>query len=120
MRLGIDEFIAEEKAIEEMGDPVAVGSQFNQIHRHRPELLPNIIMWTIAGIIALASIISGTLIFIVMLTANWVIGIISGAAFIIFGCIIMAAFITIWKGIADIIWGYQLINDYKRRIERRK
>jgi hypothetical protein len=59
IKAGMDEFTAEARAIEEMGDPAVVGGQFNQIHRHRGDFIPNIIMWVIAGAIALAGVVCG-------------------------------------------------------------
>ena len=125
MQAGADELTAEARAIEQMGDPVEVGGYFNQVHRRRPEFIPNVIMWALAGIIALACISFSVILFIIIFFAGQpVIALIMGASSIIFSLIAAFTFVTVWKVTADWIFGYMLVRDYRHRreemINRRK
>ena len=115
---GIDNFTAEERAIEEMGDPAEVGGQFNKVHRFRRDLLPNIIMWIIAGIIALAGTVSGGILFFMTMMANHVLAYALCLSFLLFSWGIAFLFITVWKVAEDMFVGYTLVKDYKRRREK--
>jgi len=121
LEAGIDEFTAEARAIEEMGDPVEVGSYFNQVHRFNRERIPNIIMWIIAGIIALIGTVSGLILLFAVLMAGrqYILAVAVGVSFIFFGLLIAFTFVTVWIGVSDMILGYQLIKDYKSRQEKR-
>jgi len=120
MEAGIDELTAELRAIEDMGDPVEAGGQFNKVHRHRPDTLPNIIMWVIAGIITLTGTVSGGILFFTVFMAGrqYILATAIGVSFILFSLLIAFTFITMWKTIADMILGYQLVSDYKRRRDK--
>jgi hypothetical protein len=120
---GMDENSAEERAIFQMGDPAAVGENLNQIHRPKREWLGpvvNIAMWLIAGGIFLAGIIFGIGIGYAIILANTgrFIGIIVGAAIPAFGFMLALAFISMYKIISNMIYGYSLVRDYRRRKRR--
>ena len=112
---GIDKFTAEERAIEDMGDPAVIGGQFNRIHRYRKDLLPNIIMWIIAGIFAFAGTVSGIILFFISFMGEAHLLSALGLSFILFSWLIAFSFITVWKVAEDMFLGYTLIKDYKRR-----
>jgi len=68
---GMNETAAENRAIDEMGDPVEVGENLNKIHQPAYDWIgriPDIIMWIIAGGIVLISVIFGIGIIISMIS----------------------------------------------------
>jgi hypothetical protein len=122
MKEGMKENAAEEKAVDEMGDPVEVGKSFNQLHRtkiFRFDVIGNIIMWGIAGGIVLFGAIFGIgIAWSMFLSGNRIIGIIVGGGLTTFGIFIALAFFTLCKGIANELFYYSLLRDYKRRKKR--
>ena len=120
MNEGMDENSAEERAIFQMGDPAAVGENFNQVHRHKLEWVgpaANIIMWIIAGGIFLSGVITGGAIGYAMFLANTgiVIAVITGISIMAFGFMVALVFVSICKLISHEIFYYGLIKDYKRK-----
>ena len=120
---GMDEDSAEERALYQMGDPAAVGENLNQIHRPKREWLGpavNITVWIITGVIFLFAVIFGIGIGYSIFLANSgiVIAIMVGGGIIAFGFMIALIFISIYKVIANTIYGYTLVRDYKRRKRR--
>ena len=118
IKAGFDEITAEEKAVEQMGDPVTVGEQLNQLHRKKYDWL-NIIIWVIAGIIGVSGVIAGVVFFVMMIIiGNSDFVLLASAAsmtFILFGLGIAFMIITVWKVTEFQVFGYLLVKDYQRR-----
>lgn len=121
---GMKEEIAEERAVLDMGDPVTVGENFNQIVRPKREWIgpaANIIMWVIAGIIAAASLIFGIGIIISMVSihpGDSLIAVIVGGGLILFGLFLDFVFVSIWKLISTTLFYGSMVRDYKKRKKR--
>ena len=119
IKAGMDELTAELKAIEQMGEPFIIAEEYDKIHRVKPGLIPEVIMWVFAGSITLAGITAGIILFAMMfLAGNDTIAFaafIAGGTCIIFGVLLGFMVLTVWKVAADTIFGYMLVRDYRRR-----
>jgi len=122
---GMNENIAEERAVEEMGDPVTVGENLNKVHSFSPynriETVINIIMWIITGCIALCSAAFGIGIIWSMLSIHpedVFAAVIVGFHIIILGNLGAFTFISIYKLISNLLFYHDLFLDYKRRKKR--
>ena len=122
MEMGMKESAAEERAIEDMGDPITVGEQFNQIHRSKIiyfDVIGNIIIWAITiGILALGVFFGIGLLLSIFISGSRVIGIIAGGGIIAFSIIMAISFFALCKFIANELFYYSLLKDYKRRKKR--
>ena len=121
---GMNETAAEIKAVEQMGNPVTVGENLNQIHRKKFEwvrLAVSIIVWVIAGSIALASIVFGGGIAVTMIALRPEDGIaaaIVGMGIMLFGSSIAFMIISAYKVISNMLFYRGLMKDY--RIKKKK
>ena len=119
---GMKEDIAENMAVDDMGDPVEVGEHFNQIYRPKIiyfDVIGNIVMWAIAGgILALGVFFGIGLLLAIFMSGSRVIGIITGGGIIAFSICIAFTFITLCKIITNELFYYILLRDYKRRKKR--
>ncbi|MCL2774156.1 MAG: permease prefix domain 1-containing protein [Oscillospiraceae bacterium] len=120
---GMDDNTAEEKAVEQMGNPMEVGEYLNQIHRPKRDwigLTVNIIMWIIAGSIFIFGFLMGVGLLLVMVeTGNFIFGIIIGSGFTAFGGIIAVTVVNMGKFISNSIYYYSLVRDFRRRNKRK-
>ena len=115
---GIDEFTAEARAIADMGDPAELGGYYNQVHRYRRDLIPGVIMWVIAGIIALVGTVGGGIwIAMAVIAGAGRLSYALGVSFMLFGWLIAFAFVTVCKVTGDWVFGHLLVRDYQRRRE---
>ncbi|MCL2099309.1 MAG: permease prefix domain 1-containing protein [Oscillospiraceae bacterium] len=115
IKSGISAEEAEELAVEQMGDPVQVGEELNQIHKKKFDWLPELIMWLIAGVIALASVAGGVILAAVTYGTEEALVGMTGIALAALGVIISLIFISVWKFTAYRIYAYMLIKDYRRK-----
>jgi len=120
----MSEYAAEERAVDEMGDPVTVGEQFNKIHRSKynmVELTGKIVMWSIAGGLTLFSIIFGIGIAWSMLASHpqdYIAAFLVFFGIAFFGTFIAFAFVSICKAIGTVLFYSGLVKDYKKRKKR--
>ena len=121
---GMNETAAENRAIDEMGDPVEVGENLNKIHQPAYDWIgriPDIIMWIIAGGIVLISVIFGIGIIISMISVHpgdYIAALIVGLGIIFFGAFIGFVFVSMFKFISNMLFYHGIISDYKRRKKR--
>ena len=118
---GMNENSAEERAIEEMGEPVMVGEYLNEVHlpaKNRVETVVNIIVWIITGSIILFSFVLGIGIMWSMLSVHSgdiFAAVIVGIGIIFLGSFIAFIFISIYKLVSNLLFYHDLVMDYKRR-----
>ena len=121
MEQGMKEDEAEIKAVGQMGDPVEIGENFDQIHRPKhdwPVIAANIIIWVIAGGITLFSAVFGIVIAISMIIIHpqdVIAAVIIGLGIMLFGSFIAISFISFYKFISHMLFGFLLVRDYKKR-----
>jgi uncharacterized membrane protein len=119
IKQGLSEAAAEEKAIEEMGDPAMLSEQFKQVYHINLEWIPAAVMWTVAGIIAFAGLVIGVIFFVTSSTVGQpVIAFSAGTFFIVLGAMFAFLFITVWKVAADMVSSYMLVREYRRRSKK--
>lgn len=96
----------------------------DKIHRPKHKWLVsavNIVIWVIAGVIALVSIVFGVGIAVSMISAHpqdGIVGVIVGLGFILLGSFIAFTIIAFYKMISFMLDSYSLVRDYKRRKKR--
>jgi len=121
---GMNENIAEERAVEEMGDPLTIGKCLNEVHfceYNRIEKTVNIIMWVITGCIVLFSLVFGIGIAWSMLSIHpedVFAAMIVGLGITVLGVFIAFIFISIYKLISNLLFYRGLFINYKRRKKR--
>jgi ABC-type multidrug transport system fused ATPase/permease subunit len=123
---GMKEEEAEIKAVEQMGEPVAIGESLDFIHRPThdwPEIISHIIIWLIAGGIVLFSAVFGlgiTLSMVIIDPYNVIAAAIIGLGIILFGAFIAFSFFSFYKFISNMLFGFALVRDYKNRKKKGK
>jgi ABC-type multidrug transport system permease subunit len=124
MQDGMNGLAAENRAIDEMDDPAAVGERFGKIQNQKKdwvEIIANIIIWTISGSIALFSLLFGIGIAWAMLSAQPgdIIIAVSVCGMIAFvGCVVAFLFLSIFKAVFNMLFYSIMAKDYVRRKKR--
>jgi len=113
------EYIAEDQAMEKMGDPVSVGKLLNQIHRpiyNRIGVFANIAMWVIAGSMVLFAAIFGIGVAYTMISyhpGDYIAAMLVCILLISGGLLFAFALVSICKFIFHMLFNFDLIRDYK-------
>lgn len=122
MKSGMDENSAERRAIAQMGDPVTVGENLDQLHRPKLDwigIVVNIVMWTISGAVMLFGLFLGVATFYSLwTTGQLVFGIIISLGFIAVSLIVAFTVISMFKFISNMLFYRGLASDYKKRKKR--
>lgn len=119
MEEGLDEDTAEIKAVIQMGNPISVGKNLNE--RHRPkhdwlEIIPNIVIGTVAGIIIAFGIFCGAAtLYSLFKTGDYIIGVLICGGFIAGSFIIAFTAVSVYKAVSNMFFYRGLYKDYEKR-----